>query len=120
MPSFSVTEEADVLLITVDDADAMNDSRSSAFRDAFHEAIQSHDARLVAVDLHNVDFLSSTGVAILVIVKRKLDGKQGKIVLFGLHPAVFDLLRVMRLTQYFLIADNHDSALTMLRPPPAV
>ena len=84
----------------------MNDFRSNSFRDALFETVQSRDENRVALDLGLVDFLSSSGVAILVGLKRRLDAKQGKLVLFRVQPVVQDLLRITRLTQYFAFANE--------------
>jgi anti-sigma B factor antagonist len=66
----------------------------------------------------HVDYLSSSGVAILVGLKRRIDMQHGKLVLFRLQPIVHDLLRVMRLDQYFTFADSEREALALLRPVP--
>jgi anti-sigma B factor antagonist len=120
MPSYSVREEPNVLVITIDDPNALNDFRSNSFRDALYETVQGDEGNRVALDLARVDFLSSSGVAILVGLKRRLDTKQGKLVLFRVQPVVYDLLRVTRLTQYFTFADDEPKALALLRPMPAV
>ena len=120
MSSFSVREEPDVLIITIDDPAALKDFRSNAFRDAFYETVQTSEAGRVALDLSKIDFLSSSGVAILVGLKKRVDAKQAKLVIFGLQPVVHDLLRVMRLTQYFTFAPDEAQALALLRPMPAV
>jgi len=120
MSSFSVREEPDALVVRIDDPAALNDFRSNSFRDALYETVQNQEGGRVALDLGQVDFLSSSGVAILVGLKRRLDNKQGKLVLFRVQPVVQDLLRVTRLTQYFSFADEEPDALAMLRPMPAV
>ena len=120
MSSFSTREAPDALVVSIDDPAALNDFRSNAFREALYESVTSHDGNRIAVDLGRVDFLSSSGVAILVGLKRRTDGKQGKLVLFRVQPVVLDLLRITRLNQYFLFADGEPEALAMLRPLPAV
>jgi anti-sigma B factor antagonist len=120
MSPFSIREEPDALVITIDEAAALNDFRSNSFRESLYETVQNHEAARVALDLGRVDFLSSSGVAILVGLKRRLDGKQGKLVLFRVQPVVQDLLRITRLTQYFAFADGEEQALAALRPLRAV
>ena len=44
--------------------------------------------------------------------------QKGKLVLFRVQPIVHDLLRVMRLNQYFTFTDSEREALTLLRPVP--
>jgi anti-sigma B factor antagonist len=118
MSSFSVREEPEALVIRIEEPASLNDFRSNAFRDSLYQAVQDHNGAKVALDLSRVDFLSSSGVAILVGLKRRIDGVQGKFVIFGVQPVVQDLLRITRLTQYFTFADDEKNALDLLRPLP--
>jgi anti-sigma B factor antagonist len=116
MSSLRTREEPDGLVITLDDASGLNDFRSTTFRDSLYETVQSRDSPRVGFDLHAVDYLSSSGVALLVGMKRRIDAKNGKLVLFGVQPIVYDLLRIMKLNQYFEFADDEAQALASLRP----
>jgi anti-sigma B factor antagonist len=101
MPPFTTRDESGVLVITLDDASALNDFRSNAFRDALYEVIDQRESPRVAFDLGVADYLSSSGVAILVGIKRRVDARGGHLYLARVHPVVQDLLRIMKLTQYF-------------------
>jgi anti-sigma B factor antagonist len=118
MSSFSVREEPEALVLRIDEPAALNDFRPNTFRDELYETVAAADPARIAVDLGNVDFLSSSGVAILVGLKRRVDGHQGKLVLFGAQPVVQDLFRVIRLNQYFTFADDEQAARELLRPLP--
>ncbi len=75
---------------------------------------------MFAVDLQKVDYLSSSGVAILVGLKRRVESRGGKIVFYQVQPVVRDLLAVMKLDRFFTIADDEPRALASLRPVPTV
>ena len=71
----------------------------------------------MALDLLKIDYLSSSGVAILIGLKRPVETRQGEeLVLFHVHPIVCDLLRVMKLDRYFPFADDEHAAIASLRP----
>jgi anti-anti-sigma factor len=116
MSSFSNQEHPDGLLITLDDPAGLNDFRSSTFRDSLYQMVESREAPRIALDLGRVDYLSSSGVAILVGLKRRVDARHGKLVVFAVQPVVLDLLRIMRLDQYFSIVADEPQALASLRP----
>jgi anti-sigma B factor antagonist len=120
MASFSIREEPDGMVITFDDPSGLNDFRSSTFRDSLYEAVQGPEAPRVAIDLGAVDYLSSSGVAILVGLKRRIEAHKGKLVFYGVQPVVYDLLRIMKLNGYFSFADDESKALETLRPVPTV
>ena len=116
MSPFSVREAVDAVVITIDEPTALSDFRSNTFRDALYQVVEDGTLPELALDLSRVDFLSSSGVAILVGLKRRVDGKKGKLVLFGVQPVVQELLRITHLTQYFLFADDEAGARALLRP----
>lgn len=118
MSPFSTREEPDALVIVIENSAAMNDFRTNDLRDALYEAVRTYEGNRVAFDLGRVDFLSSSGVALLVGIKRRVDQKQGKLVIFGVQPIVQDLLRITRLHQYFTFADDEAEAHAALRPLP--
>lgn len=115
----TTTEEAGVLVVTFDDPSGLNDGRSDAFRQSLYELIKERPQIRLAADLGPVDYLSSSGVALLVGLKRRVDGQQGHLVLYKLHPYVLDVLRVTKLHQLFTIVADKDSALAALSNPPA-
>jgi anti-sigma B factor antagonist len=120
MSSFTIREELDALVVCISDPDALNDFRSNSFRDAIYDAVMNSDPKRVALDIGRVDFLSSTGVAIIVGLKRRIEARQGKLVVFSVQPVVQDLFRITRLTRYFTFADDESDALRQLGPLPAV
>ena len=120
MSSFLIREEPDALVVTIDDPNALNDFRSNSFRDSFFDAVMGYDPKNVALDLGRIDFLSSSGVAILVGLKRRVESQQGKLILFSVQPVVQDLLRITRLTKFFEFASDETDALSKLRPLPTV
>ena len=81
-----------------------------ALRDALYELVATNNEPLLAIDLAKVDYLSSSGVAILVGLKRRVETKGGKIVIFHVQPIVRDLLGVMKLDRFFIITDDEAAA----------
>ena len=115
MSSFTTRDEAGLLVVTIDDATELNDFRTNAFRDALYSAIEHLPRPYVALDLGATDYLSSSGIAILVGLKRRVESHDGKLILAGVHPSVANLLGIMKLTQYFAFAPDVSQALTTLR-----
>lgn len=116
MSTFSTREESDALIIDFDNVAGLNDFRNNALRDGLYELVQNRLEPRVALNLVKVDYLSSSGVAILVGLKRRIETRKGKIVLFQVQPVVADLLKVMKLDRYFAMADDEHAAIASLRP----
>ena len=118
MSSFSTRPDSDVQVVTFESAGGLNDFRNSALRDALYELVATHNDPMLAVDLAKVDYLSSSGVAILVGLKRRVETKGGKIVIFHVQPIVRDLLAVMKLDRFFAISEDESKAIDSLRSLP--
>ena len=115
MSIFTSRDESDALLVTFNDPAGLNDFRNTPLRDALFELVQASAEPRVAIDMNKIDYLSSSGVAILVGLKRRVETHNGKIVLYRLQPIVRDLLRVMKLDRYFVIVDDEEEAVASLR-----
>jgi anti-sigma B factor antagonist len=118
MSAFSTRTEEDVLLINFDSAGALNDFRNNSLRDSLYELVQGQPQPLFAANLSNVDFLSSSGISTLVGLKKRIEARGGKIVLYHLQPVVRDVLSVMQLDRFFIIASDEEKAVASLRPLP--
>lgn len=69
---------------------------------------------LVAFDLSRVEFLSSAAVGSLMAFIREVENRDGDYVLFGLQPAVKDILEMMRITSMVTIKQNQEEAIESL------
>ncbi|MHC5541305.1 STAS domain-containing protein [Singulisphaera rosea] len=118
MSSFSVREEPGGLILRLEDPSGLNDFRSNAVRSSLYETVETISTPRIAVDLGPIDYLSSSGVAILVGIQRRGTAQGGKVVFFHIQPNVLDLLRSMKLDQYFQFADDESCAMAALRSLP--
>ena len=118
MSFFSTRADSNVLVVTFESAAGLNDFRNNALRDALYELVQAQSSPRFAVDLANVEYLSSSGVAMLVGLKRRVETKGGNIVIYDLQPIVRDLLAIMKLDRFFTIAEDEGRAVATLRPLP--
>lgn len=115
MSTFTTRDESDVLFILFNDPSGLNDFRNTPLRDALFDLVQSRSEPRVAIEMSKIDYLSSSGVAILVGLKRRIETRDGKIVLYRLQQIVRDLLHVMKLDRYFVIVDDEEQAVASLR-----
>jgi len=80
-------------------------SRSASLRAALREALQSKP-RKVIVDLKQVDYMDSSGLATLVEAARNARTQQTPMVLCALTHKVRAVFEIARLHHFFQIADD--------------
>jgi anti-sigma B factor antagonist len=120
MTTYNAHEKSDALVIGFDDAEGLNDSRNRGLRDSLYELVHTRSQPFFASDLLQVDYHSRSGLAILVGLKRRVEARQGQIVLFNVQPTVLEILKVTKLDRYFQIAEDEHSALASLHPLPTL
>ena len=118
MPPPNIRDRDGVMVLVLDDLATVNDGQSIAPRMAIYQTASEPDSPKVAIDLTAIDFLSSSGVAMLIGLKRRIEAKAGRLALFGLHPYVLDLFHVMKLMELFEITAHEDEAVALLSSSP--
>src|SRR5690349_11498427 len=83
-------------------------------REWLYKTIESREDPRFAIDLGEIDYMSSSEIGFLITLKRRIDARKGKVVLFGVDSFIFDLFRTMRLDKLFLFADDLSGALARL------
>jgi anti-sigma B factor antagonist len=87
-------------------------SRQPELRNALLEGIRQKPARII-VDLAEVDYMDSSGLAALVEALGLQRKKDGKFVLCTLQPKVRNILEIARLDAVFTIAESCEEAATV-------
>ena len=69
-------------------------------------------ARKFVFDFSNVDHLSSSALGMLITIKKRLDGLNGKLKLCNIQSQIFQVFKITRLDKLFEIYDTTTEALT--------
>ena len=84
---------------------------SPEVRSALREVIDEKPKRLV-VDLSQVPYVDSSGLAVLIGAKQELEAEGGVFMLAGAQQTVRTILESAKLDQYFRLVPTVDAALT--------
>lgn len=114
MLSFTTHDVRGVLVVSFEATEEGITDWQTSQRDWLYKLIESHPGSRFAIDLSEVNYLASSEIGFLVTLKRRIDKRQGKVVVFGAGPYIFDLFATMNLTRFFEIVDSLPSALTKL------
>jgi len=114
MLSFTTNEVKGVLVVAFEATEDGATDWQTSHRDWLYKLIESHAGSRFALDLTDVSYLASSEIGFLVTLKRRIDRRQGKVVLFGAGPYISDLFQTMNLTRFFDITDSLPAALLKL------
>jgi anti-sigma B factor antagonist len=107
-----------MLLLTAEESGTPDGERPASQREWLYQTIESHPGERFAIDLGALHYLTSGDIGFLITLKRRIDGRKGQLVLFGVDPYVLDILRGMRLHSLFVIVPTFADALNRFDVPP--
>jgi anti-sigma B factor antagonist len=117
MTKLSTSDESGVLVVLLEDASGMDNPNSDAFRSDLLQILQTNPAERLALDLSLLDTLSSSGIVALLTLKRSMEARRGRLVLYALQAPVFQVFKTLGLSDFFSIAPDRAAALADLALP---
>ncbi len=115
MLNFTTSDSGGVMIVAFDTVEEENLDWQFSQRDWLYKTIESREDGRFALDLTDVSYLASSEIGFLVTVKRRVDRRNGQLVLFGVAPYVLDIFRTMNLQKVLEIADTRGAALSRLK-----
>lgn len=97
----------------VDVVGAIDLHSSPDLRKVLLEALREKSAPRVVVNLQRVDYIDSSGVAALVEGLKTSMGLNSRFVLYGLGPAVREMLKLTQLMSVFQVCESEEEALRL-------
>ena len=117
MLKFTTQELSGVLVMAFEATDDISSDWQSSQRDWLYKLIESHKDARFAIDLSEVDYLASSEIGFLVTIKRRIDRRKGRLVMFGLGSYIREIFQTMNLLKILDVVDNFPSALVKLDEP---
>lgn len=72
------------------------------------------ESQNVLLDFSKVDFVSSAGLRVLLMIYRQIKSKNGKVVLVGVSEEIQDVMSMTGFVNFFEITDTIENALKTL------
>jgi stage II sporulation protein AA (anti-sigma F factor antagonist) len=91
------------------------DSSAAPSAEAGLAAVLDGEPRHLAIDFTELDYISSAGLRVLLILAKKVQQMQGKVALFGLLDNVREVFAVSGFDRIFAIAADRAAAVATVR-----
>jgi anti-anti-sigma factor len=109
---FAQEQAGDVVIVRL--AGRLDSGAARSAEDGFNAALAGGTPRL-AVDMTKLDYISSAGLRVLLVVAKKVQQAKGKVALFGLSPNVREVFSVSGFDTIFAIQPDSAAALAAVR-----
>ena len=93
--------------------DRLDSANARAFEGIVLECINEGESRLI-VDFSRLNFISSSGMRVLLIAAKQLHAKQGKLALCAMPEHIHEVFRISGFDRIIPIRDSRPSALTVV------
>jgi anti-anti-sigma factor len=94
----------------------VDSTTSGTLEDALDSALRAGERRLV-IDLAGVEYISSAGLRVLLVLARRLRESQGSLVLCAMAEPVRQVFELAGFLPLFVVEPSRDAAVARLSPP---
>ena len=113
-----IENEDSVPVITLLTPELRADSVISRLEQVLEDFIQRSGSKYLVLDMTSVHFLSSSGLRILILLRKRLKELGGRFTMCCVHPYVADVFKTTRLfAPKFDYYDDIAGAIAALKPP---
>jgi anti-anti-sigma factor len=109
---FAHEQAGDVVIVKL--AGRLDSGAAQPAEESFTRVLAGGTPHL-AIDLSNLQYISSAGLRVLLVVAKKVQQAKGKVVLFGLGPNVREVFSISGFDKIFAIQSDSASAVAALR-----
>jgi anti-anti-sigma factor len=109
---FTQEQTGDVVIVKL--AGRLDSGAARSAEDGFNAVLAGGTPRL-AVDMSGLDYISSAGLRVLLVMAKKVQQAKGKVALYGLVPNVREVFAVSGFDTIFSIQPDSAAALAAVR-----
>jgi anti-anti-sigma factor len=109
---FAHEQAGDVVIVRL--SGRLDSGAAHSAEDGFNGVLGSGTPRL-AVDMTKLDYISSAGLRVLLVVAKKVQQAKGKVALFGLSPNVSEVFSVSGFDTIFSVVSDSAAAVAAVR-----
>jgi anti-anti-sigma factor len=108
---FAQEEAGDVVIVKL--AGRLDSSAAQPAEASFAQVLGSGTPHL-AIDMSKLQYISSAGLRVLLVVAKKMQQAKGKVVLFGLDPHVREVFSISGFDKIFSIQADEAAAVAAM------
>ncbi len=109
-PRVSVEYLEGATVVAFTDDKILEDTDVRALRESIEAVIEQAGRLHLVLDFRHVRFLSSAVLGLLIRVSKRVSEQGGQLKLCNIHPGIYEVFKITRLTNIFDIYESVDSA----------
>jgi anti-sigma B factor antagonist len=110
-PRISVEYTGDATIVAFTDEKILEETDVRSLRTAIEAVIDQAGSIRLVLDFRHVKFLSSAVLGLLIRISKRIYEQGGELRLCNIHPGIYEVFKITRLTSVFDIHEDVDSAI---------
>lgn len=110
-PRIHVEYKDGATVVAFTDDKILEDTDVRALREAIEAVVEQVGQIQLVLDFHHVKFLSSAVLGLLIRISKRISEQGGQLRLCSIHPGIYEVFKITRLTSVFDIYEDVDSAI---------
>ena len=116
-PRISVEYVENATVVAFTDERILEETDVRALRTSVEAIIEQAPGIHLVLDFRHVKFLSSAVLGLLIRVSKRIYERGGELRLCSIHPGIYEVFKITRLTSVFDIYEDADSAVRSFSEP---
>jgi anti-sigma B factor antagonist len=109
-PRINVEYKDDATVVAFTDEKILEETDIRALREAVESIVEQAPGIHLVLDFRHVKFLSSAVLGLLIRISKKVYEQDGQLRLCNIHPGIYEVFKITRLTNIFEIYEDVESA----------
>lgn len=110
-PRLLIQKIKDVTIVRLRESSILEPHLIQQISQELAELVESQHRRKLLIDFSEVKFLSSSALGVLVMLRKKVEGIQGELVLAGMSKELRKIFKITNLDRLFKFKDDENGAL---------
>ena len=109
-PRINVEYKDDATVVAFTDEKILEETDIRALREAVESIVEQAPGIHLVLDFRHVKFLSSAVLGLLIRISKKVYEQDGQLRLCNIHPGIYEVFKITRLTNIFEIYEDVEIA----------
>ncbi len=109
-PRISVQYKDNATVVAFTDEKILEETDIRSLREAVESVVEQAPGIHLVLDFRHVKFLSSGVLGLLIRVSKRVYEQEGELRLCNIHPGIYEVFKITRLTSVFDIYEDVESA----------
>ena len=115
-PRLKVIKAGGISVVELLDKKMLDEACIAQIGEELSGMIAEADSIGLVMDFTNVEHMSSSALGMLITVHKRVQEKNGQLLLCGIRPSIFEVFKITRLDEIFQIYSGRDEAVAAAAP----